>query len=138
GYFDAEFEYWSKKLIENFRNQDIILYVSNITEAEILYAPNKVKKLYFELLDLKCKILIENEESVSLAKKYIENQILTPNYLNDARHISIATINNLDVLVSWNFKHIVHYDKIRKFNLINIREGYKLIDIYSPMEVVYE
>jgi len=60
---------------------------------------------------------------------------LTPKYFNDGLHIAIATISNIDIIVSWNFKHIVHYDKIRLFNSVNIESGYKSIDIYSPMEV---
>lgn len=50
-------------------------------------------------------------------------------------HIALATVNKVDLVVSWNFKHIVHYDKIRKFNSVNIELGYKPIEIYSPREV---
>lgn len=62
---------------------------------------------------------------------------LTPKYFDDGLHIAIATIAKVDLLVSWNFKHIVHFDKIRLFNSVNIEMGYKTIDIYSPREVTY-
>jgi len=61
---------------------------------------------------------------------------LTLNYRNDARHIAPATIAGVDVLVSWNFKHVVHYEKIQKFNAVNIEMGYKPISIFSPREVI--
>lgn len=87
-------------------------------------------------MEYNCEILAETEDSIALAMKYIEAGILSENFEDDARHIAVATINNMDMVVSWNFKHIVHFDKIRKFNSINIREGYKSIEIYSPREVV--
>jgi len=62
-------------------------------------------------------------------------QILTPKYFEDLLHIAIATINNIDILVSWNFKHIVHYEKIKLFNAVNLELSYKTINIFSPREV---
>ena len=47
----------------------------------------------------------------------------------------MATVADVDVIVSWNFKHIVHFDKIRLFNAVNIEQGYKPMNIYSPREV---
>jgi len=47
----------------------------------------------------------------------------------------MATVADVDILVSWNFRHIVHFDKIRQFNAVNLEKGYKTIAIYSPMEV---
>lgn len=138
GRFDEEFSYWSQKLIENFYNKDILIFISNITEAEIVDAPDEVKELYYKLVDSDVEILEETEESLNLAEKYVIEKILSPNFRDDARHIAVATVYDLDVLVSWNFKHIVHYDKILQFNSVNIKEGYKPIDIYSPREVAHE
>lgn len=56
--------------------------------------------------------------------------------INDAHHVAIATIFSADIIVSWNFKHIVHLNKIRGFNSINIREGYKELEIRNPKEVI--
>ena len=64
-----------------------------------------------------------------------KRDILTPNFFDDGMHIAIATINKIDILVSWNFKHIVHYNKIHLFNAVNFEMGYKQIDIFSPREV---
>ncbi|MEK6765485.1 MAG: hypothetical protein AABY49_04555 [Planctomycetota bacterium] len=62
---------------------------------------------------------------------------LSNNFEDDARHVTIATTNNVDMIVSWNFKHIVHFEKIRRFNSVNLLEGYKSIEIFSPREVIH-
>jgi hypothetical protein len=87
-------------------------------------------------MDGDCEILSETEETLRLALEYVKEKIVSKNFEGDARHIAVATIHNVDMLVSWNFKHIVHFDKIRQFNSVNLREGYKPIEIYSPREVV--
>ena len=79
-----------------------------------------------------------NEEVVLLANKYLEEGIIGEKYRSDCQHIAIATIFNIDVLVSWNFKHIVNLNKIKQFNSINLREGYKELEIRSPKELIYE
>jgi hypothetical protein len=50
-------------------------------------------------------------------------------------HIALATVAQVDVVVSWNFKHIVNYGKIRLFNGVNLECGYRTMAIHSPMEV---
>ena len=133
---DDEFNKWSNQLINEFKIGMHRPVISEITEAEITKAPQKVQDILRDLIDYNCEILIETEESIELAQKYIEAEILSKNFENDARHIAVATINNVDIIVSWNFKHIVHFDKIRQFNSVNLREGYKAIEIYSPREVI--
>jgi hypothetical protein len=81
------------------------------------------------------RLLELSSEAIELADAYISHNILTRNFRNDARHIAIATIAGTDLLVSWNFKHVVHFEKIQKFNAVNIEMGYKPILIYSPREV---
>jgi hypothetical protein len=65
----------------------------------------------------------------------LEHRILPESYSADALHIALATVAKVDLLVSWNFKHIVRFDKIRLFNAVNREAGYKEIEIYSPREV---
>ncbi len=67
---------------------------------------------------------------------YINEKILGVASMDDAYHIAIATVNRIDVLLSWNFKHIVNWDKIRLFNAINMKNGYPSIDIRSPKELL--
>ena len=65
----------------------------------------------------------------------MKHKIISEKFRNDALHIAMATVESADILVSWNFKHVVHYDKIRRFNGVNLELGYKMIDIRSPREV---
>ena len=135
GCFDIEFSKWSNALFSDFRNRIFIPVLSNLVEAEIQDAPAVIKSKLYELLEMGCEILIADDESLDLANKYQERKILTPKFFNDGLHIAIATVNKIDILVSWNFKHIVHFNKIYLFNAVNMEMGYKPIDIYSPREV---
>lgn len=132
GCFDPEFSYWSNGLFEDFKLGIFIPVISEIVIAEIAQAPDQVIQKYAELLDYNLTILELNYEVIDLANSYISKKILSENYIDDARHIAFATVFEVDVLVSWNFKHIVHYDKIRMFNSVNLENGYKPISIYSP------
>ncbi|MDR1932213.1 MAG: hypothetical protein LBQ57_05220 [Spirochaetales bacterium] len=76
------------------------------------------------------------EEMLELTEKYMDEKIVNENYRSDALHIAVATVLGVDVLVSWNFKHIVNLDKIRLFNSVNMREGYNILEIRTPQEVI--
>ncbi len=76
------------------------------------------------------------EESYDLAQKYLDEKVVGPTSADDCRHIATATINKVDYLVSWNFKHIVNVFRIRGYNSINIKNGYSILDIRSPNEIV--
>jgi hypothetical protein len=61
--------------------------------------------------------------------------VLGARFRDDMLHTALATIAEVDVLVSWNFRHVVRLDKIRLFNAVNLEMGYKLLTIYPPLEV---
>ncbi len=83
-------------------------------------------------------ILLDNTyDSVELASKYIKEGIIPKKYIDDAFHIAIASVNNLDAIVSWNFKHIVKLKTRREVKAVNLLLGYKEIEIVSPQEVIY-
>jgi predicted nucleic acid-binding protein len=136
GCIDSEFKQYSMQLMTEFKIGTLQAVVSSLTSREVARAPAEVQNVYRELLDTGAELIPVPDEAVELADKYIDSGILSPNYRNDAVHIATATVCGLDMLLSWNFKHIVHYDKIRLFNGINLELGYKLIEIHSPMEVV--
>ena len=77
------------------------------------------------------------DEALGLADAYLARGVLTPKFYDDATHIALATLAEVDLLLSWNFRHLVHYDKIRTFNAVNLERGYKPIQIYSPREVTH-
>ena len=80
--------------------------------------------------------IIVDDDAIKLAEIYITEGALTNKSYNDALHIALATLNNADVLASWNFKHIVNLDRIRLYNSINLRFGYRLIEIRTPREIL--
>ncbi len=135
GCFDPEFAEWSNGLMQDFRKGIFKPLLSEITAAEIGDAPEPVQGLYVELLTLAAEIIAASESTLELADAYQERNILTPQFYNGGLHIALATNAEADVLVSWNFRHIVRFDKIRLFNAINLRFGYKPLQIYSPREV---
>jgi hypothetical protein len=135
GCFDPEFKEWSNGLLLDFQRGVFQLILSVLVDAEIQGAPDEVKKIYIKFRQSAVEIAELTLESIELANAYIEHKILSPNFINDARHIAIATVSNADLLVSWNFHHVVNFEKTLKFNAVNMEMGYKPILIYSPMEV---
>jgi len=84
---------------------------------------------YFEKVEL-------TEEVLTLADMYISEKVVGKTSLEDCRHIALATINKVDVLASWNFKHIVNLDRIKGYNSVNLRMGYPMLEIRSPIELI--
>ncbi|MFN8440101.1 MAG: hypothetical protein U0175_04985 [Caldilineaceae bacterium] len=135
GCFDSEFERWSNQLMVDFEQGRLKPVVSDIIAAEIYEGFERIQEQYQKLLSWNPDILSVTTEAVELADAYQKQGILTPKYYDDGLHIALATIAEVDVLVSWNFKHIVQFFKIRQFNAINLSLGYKPIQIFSPREV---
>lgn len=134
GYFDEEFEEHTKMFFDRIINKDFTIFYSEVNETELALAPERVKEIPY-LIPKDCyNFLNLDEEAKSLAETYIKEHALGKSSRNDAYHIAIATINRLDCLVSWNFKHIVNYDKIKLFNSINLKLDYPMIDIRTPLE----
>ncbi len=138
GCLDEEFSEYSLKLIDEFKNGNKILNISDLTLSELEEAPSEVRKVLEQIPEKFKEYLSLDEESKMLAEKYIKENVVSSNYLIDAQHIAIATINKVDVLVSWNFKHIVNLRRIHLYNSINLKYGYSLIEIRSPREVINE
>ena len=134
GCFDPEFDTWSKGLIEDLRAGRFRLVLSDVTATEIERAPIQVRELHAELIPL-AEILPITEDALILLEKYEAHGVLDARFRNDMLHIALATNAEVDVLVSWNFQHIVRLDKIQQFNGINLELGYKALAIYSPREV---
>ena len=135
GCCDLEFQEWSNGLLSDFQAGTFTLVLSILTDAEIQDAPGEVRNKYAEFRACAGEIVELGIESIKLADAYLSRNILSENYRNDARHIAMATAAGVDLLVSWNFRHIVHFEKIQKFNAVNIEMGYKPIMIFSPREV---
>lgn len=130
GNFDEEFVTWSNGLMKDFSLGIFTLVTSEMVASEIAEAPLFIQDKFVELLSYDPEVLTISNASLALANMYQERHILTPKYFNDGIHIALATVAEVDVLVSWNFKHIVHFNKA-----VNLEQGYKPVQIFSPREV---
>jgi predicted nucleic acid-binding protein len=136
GYFDVEFEKESKILFQSILNNEFHVIYSTVTEDELINAPKKVREL-LNLIPNENKTRIElTEEAVMLGDTYIVENVVGKTSREDCFHIALATIHKADVLVSWNFKHIVNVMRIRGYNAVNLKLGYSNIDIRSPKEII--
>lgn len=136
GYFDVEFEEETKMLFDGIFNNEFHVIYSSVTEDELINAPKKVKELLNSIPnEYKTKIEL-TEEAVMLGDTYIAENVVGKTSREDCFHIALATIHKADVLVSWNFKHIVNVMRIRGYNAVNIKLGYSTIDIRSPNEII--
>ena len=138
GYYDDEFSLWSKKLFREFDERKKIAVISDLTLEELEMAPFDVKRLPNKIPDYAREFVNFGNEAEELAKEYIHRRVVTALHLADAQHIAIATVEKVNVLVSWNFKQIVNLNKIHLFNSVNLKMGYPLLEIRSPREVLDE
>jgi predicted nucleic acid-binding protein len=136
GYFDEEFKEATIKLFERLDNNEIIFVVSDLLDLELINAPQQVRELLFNYPADKFQRIELTEEAIKLADKYIDEEVVGKTSLEDCRHIAMATIHKVDVLASWNFKHIVNLDRIKGYNSVNLRLGYSMIEIRSPRDLV--
>jgi len=124
--------------ISHFRQwrNKVIFVVSDLLDLELINAPERVKAHLlnysadnFQRVDL-------TEEAIKLADTYIEEKVVGRTSLEDCRHIAMATIHKVDVLASWNFRHIVNLERIKGYNSVNLRLGYSMIEIRSPKDLI--
>ena len=135
GCFDVEFSAWSNGLVEDFRRGLLRAVLSDVTAEEIGRAPATVQAVQQELVSLGAELVSVSAEVLQLVAAYEARAILGPRYRIDLLHIALATVAAVDVLVSWNFRHIVRLDRIQLFNEVNIALGRGALTIYSPREV---
>jgi predicted nucleic acid-binding protein len=136
GYFDEEFKEATIKLFERLDNNEINFVVSDLLDLELINAPQNVKEHLLKYSADKFQRVELNEEAIKLADTYINEKVVGKTSLEDCRHIAMATIHKVDVLASWNFKHIVNLDRIKGYNSVNLRLGYSMIEIRSPKDLV--
>ncbi len=137
GCFDQEFQEASVKLMEMIRLDIFTGLISNVTIEELENAPERVRTSITEF-DNEQLVRLEQTAAVrSLADAYLADHVVPIRYEDDALHVASATVHNADMIVSWNFKHLVNFQRIQAFNAVNLKEGYGLIDIRTPQELIY-
>jgi hypothetical protein len=133
---DAEFSEHSARLMEGFGRGDFVLVVSDLTVQELAAAPDDVRAHLASVPEACIETLRLDAEARELAEAYIVAGVITGKMRADAQHIAIATVARVDVLVSWNFKHIVNLSRIHGYNSVNLRRGYPILEIRTPREVL--
>ncbi|MBN1510225.1 MAG: hypothetical protein JW955_25480 [Sedimentisphaerales bacterium] len=135
---DEEFAVVTRRLRCKFCTGEYIPVISDLTLQEIQGAPTKVRRHLEEIAGVRQVLVRLGPEAKELADAYVAHGVVGPGSLADALHVALATVSAVDVLVSWNFKHIVNLGRIRLFNAVNLEQGYGLIEIRTPKEVLYE
>ncbi len=136
GCFDAEFQKASRQFFREVQAGRFVVVISDVTTRELLEAPEEVRLVLAELPEEQVEEIAVDDEVIDLRNDYLAAGVVGPASEADAEHIAVATIAEVDLVVSWNFRHIVHFDKIRGFNGVNALKGYRTLEIYSPVEVV--
>jgi predicted nucleic acid-binding protein len=136
GYFDEEFSDDTIPFFERIERGEITVILSSMLEAELSRAPKFVRELLESINESSIERIDITEEARKLADSYIEAKVVGKTSKADCQHIAMATIVKADVLVSWNFKHIVNLDRIRGYNGINYQKGYAMIEIRTPKEII--
>jgi predicted nucleic acid-binding protein len=136
GYFDEEFEEPTKQLFNRLEKQEIIFVIFDLLDLELTFAPEKVKLLLHRYSPKNFERIYLTEEAIELANAYIAEKVVGKTSLEDCRHIALATLNKVDVLASWNFKHIVNLERIKGYNSVNMRKGYHILEIRSPKDLL--
>ncbi len=135
GYFDDEFSIDTHLLFDEILKGEYKLVISDLTERELVNAPEKVKILLKDL-GVDFELVVVNQEIIELASEYLAEKVVGQTSADDCIHIASATITKVDLLVSWNFKHIVNIQRIRGYNSVNIKNGYTSLEIRSPKDVI--
>ena len=135
GMFDKEFETASKMFFGAVKKGSFKLITSELVRQEIQVGPQKVINSFEEFLVV-AEIAEITDSALQLQQSYVQAGIVSEKYATDAMHVALATVSNADLIVSWNFKHIVNFQKIPLYNAVNTLNRFGKIAIYSPLEVI--
>lgn len=137
-----EFKKVTEEFFENYvKKGSYLVYISDVVIREIEKTRDETKKskLLRTVRDYSLQILTLTEEADKLANIYIKEKIIPPQKIEDAQHIAISTCSQIDILLSWNFKHLANIQKQNNVKIVNEREGYFYpLILTNPMEVLYE
>ena len=135
GVFDVEFQRHSMEFFREVHRGRLEICISPLLDLELGVAPELVWAGY--VTHKKFATFIElTAEAETLQENYLAEGIVTPKSASDALHVALATVAGCEVIVSWNFKHIVHFEKVPLYNAVNRLNGYGEIKIHAPPEVI--
>jgi len=136
GFEDEEFLDHSRSLVSAIAKGEYAMVISEVTLVELEKAPERVRAHLERIPDSLIEVLSLDAEAESLAAEYIRDGAVGKNQRADALHIAIATVARVDVLVSWNFRHIVNLRRIHALNAVSLKQGYPVLEIRNPRDVI--
>lgn len=107
GYFDDEWKLPTRELWRQMEAGQWRFFTSVVAVEELAEAPERVRELFQTSFDAEA-ILDFTDEMDELAAGYVAQGIVTPKYQDDARHVAVCAVSRMDLLVSWNFRHLVN------------------------------
>ncbi len=137
GTHDKEFAEATRAFFDGVSQGKYVLLISEETIRELFDAPAAVRSLLEKLSDDALEHVVIDDEVKELAEKYVQGGVLGPASASDALHVAAASVAGAELILSWNFKHIVNFSRIKGFNGVNVMNGYPMMTILSPLEVVY-
>jgi predicted nucleic acid-binding protein len=137
GIADKEFASESRRFFDKAREGIYHILVSRLTYAELAEAPVSVQGVLQSLGAENSEVVEVKDDAIDLARAYIAAGVVGKASEDDALHVAVAVVEGADLILSWNFRHIVNYDRIRKYNAVNLMKGFRVIEIRSPIEMIY-
>ena len=138
GYFDPEFTVATRELWRQMEKGQYRFYASSISVSEVARAPDEVRTLMANTFADPGSILPLTPEAAKLAAHYMAAKVVPVRYAEDADHVAVAVVHKLDLVVSWNFKHLVNVHREKGFNAVNLLQGYPPVSIVTPSQLIYE
>jgi predicted nucleic acid-binding protein len=127
----------TKELFREINKNKFLAFISDLVLREVKEAhASKKQKLLSLIKTYQLARLETTLECMTLTETYLEKNIFPSKYRDDALHIAIASVYDIDVVISWNLEHMVKLKTRREVRAINILEGYKEIEICTPLEVI--
>ena len=136
GYFDEEFQFYTKLFFEKVEQGKFKVILSDILTTELQGAPDNVVAFFRSISTRQIEYVDQTEDSIQLGEEYLKEGVVGKTSRTDCRHIALATLVNADILISWNFKHIVNITRIRGYNSVNIKNGHRILEIRTPREIL--
>ena len=136
GYFDPEFMGDTRALWRLMEAGRFHFVSSQLVLQEISGAPERVQELMRDTF-VSEHVLARTPEAEELARAYLAQRVVPPDYDDDARHVAICTVARIDHLVSWNFQHLANVRREAGFNAVNVLQGYPPVRIVAPTFLIH-
>jgi hypothetical protein len=135
GVLDWQFAPATRLFFDQVRAGRFQLVTSAVVEADLETAPGEVHELYEEVLPL-AEVVPVAEDAIKLRNDYLDTGVVETKWSAKALHVAVASVAECTMLVTWDFRHVAHFDKIPLYRAVSSLDGFPPVAIYSPLEVI--